>query len=101
MSNRKIIVEIDNVIAPLIPDFMKNRKEDIVTLTKALDNSDYETLRITGHNLKGCGTAYGFHDITNIGTCIEAAAVTQNSNEIKTQIDKLKTYLKYVEPRFN
>ncbi len=101
MSNDKIVVKIDSVIAPLIPDFMKNRESDIGTLSSALDGGDFETLRITGHNLKGCGAGYGFQDITDIGAKIETAAVDQNADEIKSLIGELKTYLENVEPQYD
>lgn len=101
MSDEKIIIKIDSIIAPLIPDFMKNRENDITTLNTALSDKDFETLRITGHNLKGCGAGYGFQGITDIGAKIETAAVDQDTDDIQTLIGELTHYLDNVEPQYD
>ena len=97
MSGEKITVVVDAVVASLIPVFLENRQQDVIKLTKLLDQEDYESIRITGHNLKGCGTSYGFQYITDIGALIETAANQPNRLEIARNIEGLKTYLDNIE----
>ncbi len=100
MSSEKIIVVVDAIVASLIPDFLENRQQDIVRLTKLLNQKDYDGIRITGHNLKGCGASYGFQYITDIGVLIETAAVEQNQLEINRNIEDLRTYLSNIEVEY-
>lgn len=97
MTQDKKIIKIDSVISALIPDFLTNRQADIENLSTALANKDYESIRITGHNLKGCGAGYGFQDITDIGANIEKSAVSQDDDDLNKQISDLKDYLESVE----
>lgn len=93
MNDNKIIIKIDPIIAPLIPDFLNNRARDVETLKAALQDGDYENIRITGHNLKGCGAGYGFQGITDIGAEIELAAKSKDINQLDQQIEVLSDYL--------
>ena len=92
-DDEKIVVKIDADLEDLIPDFLKNRHTDVETMRSALSSGDFESIRITGHSMKGSGGGYGFDHITDIGKCIEDAAKVQNGNEIKKQVDELVSYL--------
>ena len=95
-----IKVKINPVLKPLIPDFLDNCKADIRKLESALANSDYETLKTTGHNLRGCGNGYGFFPITDLGTIIEQAAAEQDAAAIENAVNELAHYLNDVQPVF-
>ena len=91
-------VKINPILKPLIPDFLDNRKADISEIRTALGRQDYEAVRITGHNLRGCGTGYGFVPITEIGQVIEQAAKDQDLATIEKATGELADYLDSVEP---
>ena len=74
MSEDKIVINIDIDLEDLIPGFLENRQGDLQKLEQALGEEDFETLRSIGHNLKGVGGGYGFHDMTTIGAAIEEGA---------------------------
>ena len=92
-SDEKIVVKIDPDLEDLIPDYLKNRRNDIETMRSDLSSGDFETIRITGHSMKGSGGGYGFDHITEIGKCIEDAAKAKNEDEINKQISELASYL--------
>ncbi|MGR3319854.1 MAG: Hpt domain-containing protein [Candidatus Anammoxibacter sp.] len=92
-DNEEIIVQIDPDLEDLIPDYLKNRYKDLETIHGALNSGDFETIRITGHSMKGSGGGYGFDHITDIGKCIEDAANVQNGDDVKKQVDELTSYL--------
>ncbi len=96
-NDKKNSVVVDQDLEDLIPEFLENRKEDTGKMTEALINSDFENLRIIGHSMKGSGGGYGFNKITEIGSLIEQAAQTRNSEEIKKQIEELSSFLESVE----
>jgi len=97
MSEDKIVVNIDIDLEDLIPGFMENRQTDLQKLEQALEDQDYETLRSIGHNLKGVGGGYGFHDMTAMGAAIEEGAKENKLEIIKENVTKLSHYLSNVE----
>jgi len=97
MSEDKIVVNIDIDLEDLIPGFMENRQIDLQKLEQALEDQDYETLRSIGHNLKGVGGGYGFHDMTAMGAAIEEGARENKLEIVKENVTKLSHYLSNVE----
>ena len=97
MSDEKIVVNIDIDLEDLISGFLENRQKDILKLEQAFAEQDFETLRSVGHNLKGVGGGYGFHDMTTFGAAIEEGAKEKNLATINENIKKLSHYLANVE----
>jgi HPt (histidine-containing phosphotransfer) domain-containing protein len=96
-QQERIIVHVDPEIADLIPGFLENRKKDTESIGQALAQSDFETIRILGHSMKGAGGSYGFDAITDIGKSLEQDALAKNSEEIKRSVQELSAYLDRVE----
>uniref|UniRef100_A0A7C4Y6M7 Response regulator n=1 Tax=candidate division WOR-3 bacterium TaxID=2052148 RepID=A0A7C4Y6M7_UNCW3 len=99
--SKKIIVYIDPEIKDLVPDFLKNRGEDLKSLYIALEKEDYENIQKIGHKMKGSGGSYGFDGLTEIGGSLEQAAKEKKIEDIKIWIDKLSFYLENLEIRIN
>ena len=97
MSDEKIVVNIDVDLEDLIPGFIENRQNDILKLGQAFADQDLETLRSIGHNLKGVGGGYGFHEMTTLGAAIEEGAKENNLENIDENIKNLSHYLSNVE----
>ena len=97
MSDEKIVVDIDIDLEDLIPGFLENRQKDILKLEQAIEEQDFETLRSVGHNLKGVGGGYGFHEMTTLGAAIEEGAKENNVEIINENVKKLSHYLANVE----
>lgn len=77
----------------LVGKYLENRKDDIKKLSSALDSGDYETMRVTGHNLYGSGAAYGLDDISWIGAGIESAAQSADKEKLERLIGELRDFL--------
>ena len=58
-----------------------------------LEQNDAETIRILGHNMKGCGSGYGFDGITDLGKSLEQAAKNGDKEEMKRKVSELSAYL--------
>ena len=97
MSEDKIVVNIDIDLEDLIPGFLENRQGDLKKLEQALGDEDFETLRSIGHNLKGVGGGYGFHDMTTIGAAIEEGAQENKLETVSENVTKLSDYLANIE----
>lgn len=87
-------VEIGDPFArSLIGKYLGKRRDDIGKLRRALSDRDYETIRITGHNLYGSGAAYGLDEISNLGASIERAANAQDAARIERLIDEMADFI--------
>ena len=60
--------------AHLVPAYLKSCREKNVALQDALEESDFRTLGILGHGMRGAGGMFGFPAITEIGAAIQQAA---------------------------
>lgn len=89
----RITVRIDEDLSDLIPGYLENRRKDIDAIRAALDQGDFETIRVLGHGMKGSGGGYGFDAITEIGRSLEQAAKSADADGIKQQVDELASYL--------
>jgi HPt (histidine-containing phosphotransfer) domain-containing protein len=93
-------IEISDPFArKLVGDYLENRRADVAKLTQALLDSDFETIRVTGHNLFGSGAAYGFEAISEMGAGIESAAATRDIPCIERHIADLRNLLGQVKIR--
>ena len=96
-QGEKIIVRVDAEIKDLIPGFLENRQKDIKTILEALDQGDYETIRLLGHRMKGAGGGYGFDAITDIGRSIEQGVKEKNPEGVRRWVKELSKYLDRLE----
>ena len=96
----KIRVEIDIDLEDLIPGYLQNRADDITAMRSAIADNDLDSVRVTGHSMKGSGGAYGFDRITEIGAALEIAARDGDTSALEPLIAELEQYIDAVEPVF-
>lgn len=94
------IVNIDRDLEYLIPEYLEGRRNDAVAIRKALQNRDFESIRILGHNMKGTGGGFGFDVITVIGGKIQQAAISGDAGAIERLAGELSDYLGRVTVRY-
>lgn len=93
-NNGKPIEIADPFARRLVGKYLDNRKGDIEKLQKALADSDFETIKVTGHNLYGSGAAYGLDSISFIGADIENAAEAEDGPRIEQLIGEMTDFLR-------
>ncbi len=96
-TTQKVTVYVEPDLIGLIPEFLENRQKDIVSLNRALEQNDFNTIINIGHNLKGSGGSYGLDTITEIGRLLEKEAENGNSDAISGLIAKLSSYIENIE----
>ncbi|MHB8124438.1 MAG: PAS domain S-box protein [Desulfitobacteriaceae bacterium] len=89
----RIVVTVDKDLVDIIPEFMENRTKDIVLITEALEQRDYETICRLGHTLKGIGGGFGFPFISELGVRLEQVAKEADNCAITQLVTDLKEYL--------
>lgn len=85
-------IDVDAVIRPLLPNYIRRRTVDIELIDAFLSAGDFSEIRRLAHNMRGSGTAYGFPMITELGGRMEEAAVAFDRNTIQEsnrQLEKL------------
>jgi CheY-like chemotaxis protein/HPt (histidine-containing phosphotransfer) domain-containing protein len=86
-------IQLDKSILPLVPEYLKNRKEDIHKIRKALEKRNFSTIEDLGHKMKGSGKCYGFEKISTLGHRIEFFAKEKNAGEIEDSVIQMQDYL--------
>lgn len=99
MTVKKVMpIEIADPFArKLVGRYLENREGDIGKLQDALHRDDFETIRVTGHNLYGSGSAYGLDEISRIGANLEKAADRRDKVGVSRLIDEITSYLRTLE----
>ena len=80
-------------VEELVPEYLKQRSEDLDKLSTAIGAADYGTISRLAHQLKGSGASYGFHELSEIGKALERAAKTLNLEESRRQTKLLSVCL--------
>jgi len=81
----------------LVSEYLADCQKDLSALNAALVKRDYERARVFGHQLKGTGSPYGFHNLTTLGAAIEQAAARKNTPALDDLVGQLEEYLSRVE----
>jgi PAS domain S-box-containing protein len=81
---------ISKSIAARRPEFLNNRRLDLLRLRDALMAGDFATIKHIGHNLKGIGAGYGFPAISSAGSTVEGAAGALNFTEVEKSIGEFE-----------
>ena len=91
-----VVVHVDASFEPLVPKFMTNRKKEITTMTEAVAQGDFETVKKVAHGIKGVSGSYGFPEMTIVATRLEQAAKTADAGSIRNDLTALVSYLERV-----
>eukprot|EP00698_Gefionella_okellyi_P004190 TRINITY_DN13906_c0_g1_i1.p1 TRINITY_DN13906_c0_g1~~TRINITY_DN13906_c0_g1_i1.p1 ORF type:complete len:502 (-),score=124.72 TRINITY_DN13906_c0_g1_i1:65-1357(-) len=91
------LAELDNVVGALRTRFIQDLRTDMAKINLGLQTGDFETIRRTGHILKGVGGNLGHGQVADIGRAIMDAAVEKNVDHIVKLVGELSSYIRVVE----
>ena len=74
--------------------YIKHTSKELEAIMEVVEMKSFDSLRTFGHNIKGSGGMYGFNEVTEIGTVIEAAAKEEDMDVIKLNLSSLDLFLK-------
>lgn len=87
------VVTPDPEVAPLVPEFLENRRTDVTRLPALIEAGDWDAVRSAGHKMKGTGKGYGFARITDLGRAIEQAGANEDAQGAREAVAALASYL--------
>jgi CheY-like chemotaxis protein/HPt (histidine-containing phosphotransfer) domain-containing protein len=92
-----ILVRANPKFADLVPGFLQNRRQDVIAMLAAIEQSDFQIVERLGHDMKGAGGSYGFQAITDIGGALEHAGESADFDASRKWVAELSRYLDRVE----
>lgn len=91
---------VDASIADLVPEYMQNRRKEVVLLRKYLEERDFERIAGLAHRMVGVGTPYGFHHISNLAKVIHETARANDRDTVSSLIDEYAHYVQQVTIKY-
>jgi CheY-like chemotaxis protein/HPt (histidine-containing phosphotransfer) domain-containing protein len=98
-STGPILVEPPPDLEELVPEYLSERKTEVNVFRNLMEKSDFESIRILAHNLKGNGRSFGFPELTDIGAAMESSAREAGAATLARQLEQLASYLDRVRLR--
>lgn len=92
-----LVVNPDPDLADLIPDFLNNRRRDMIDINTAVSRSDFEFIRRSAHTLKGICRPYGFIYLETLSKRLEVAGQQEDLAEVKNIAAEMAVYLDRVQ----
>ena len=77
----------------LVPDFVRNRHEEVERLREALAAGDMEMLTHLAERMYALGNPYGFRQITTFGRELREALAHERIGAVRRIISQYKAYL--------
>jgi len=77
---------------PIQVRYFERRQADIQNCDHHLKESNFSEIIKVGHQLKGNGAMFGYHELSNIGSRLEAAAKNQDQEKVKTILEEFKEW---------
>ncbi len=94
------MIEVDKDLADIFPMYLQRKREELIEIEKAIQSSDFSTLKTIGHKLKGNAASYGLNQLGEYGKALEKAAIDQKKEEAALILPQMTQYLKSIEVKF-
>lgn len=93
----KISIVIDSELKDLIPQFLENRKKDLVSLDLQVQANDSLAISQLAHKIKGSSASYGFAELSKMAAELEVAAKGSDMDSIRRIFPTMKNHLDNIE----
>lgn len=93
-------IKVHPNLKDLIPDYLNNRKSDLISMREALIVENFDLIYKISHKIKGSGGTYGFSDLSHLASMIEDFALKKDKVELLSKIEKMEKYLREIEIKF-
>ncbi len=91
----------DPLIIKLLPKYFETREEDLSIVKKAMNESDFQTIKKIGHRVKGSAKSYGFEEIGELSHKLEVAAENSDLDQCHQLIDTIDKKIHQAKREYN
>ncbi|MCX6128637.1 MAG: Hpt domain-containing protein [Proteobacteria bacterium] len=95
-----MIVEVDKELRDVFPRFLKSREEEIAALDHALEKKDFDSIRNISHKVSGKVGGYGLVGFAELAKNLEDAASIRKYDLCRELVNRMRLYLKELQPKF-
>jgi PAS domain S-box-containing protein len=92
-----IRIRLDPEFQEIAPQYLASLAEAADNIASALEEDDFEAVRILGHRMKGEGRAFGFAEVSEIGRALQEASLGDEAAAVREAHSRLLDYLERVE----
>jgi HPt (histidine-containing phosphotransfer) domain-containing protein len=96
----KNTINIDADLQDLIPQFIENRRRDILDLQKLIEAKDARSIALLAHKIKGSAAGYGFKDLSMLASDLENAVKNNDFHSLEMISKKMKFHMDNIEVKF-
>jgi CheY-like chemotaxis protein len=89
----RVVVRVDTRLRDVVPAYLARRRAEIPALMGAAALGKFDEAQTIGHRMKGSGSGYGFHRLTELGAAIERAALAKNGAQLEEESRRLADFL--------
>lgn len=94
LSNDPIVSDLvreDASFAEIVIQFVDGLSDRVSAMEEAIGASDFESLRVSAHQLKGSGAGYGYPILTEKAALLEDAAKGSNSEACQPLVSEIRS----------
>lgn len=84
---------IEASILALGPQYLNNRREDLLRLQAALKVGQFAEMVRIGHRIKGSAKVYGFEELGKIAGTLEEAGKRADPQAVHVALERMQIYL--------
>jgi HPt (histidine-containing phosphotransfer) domain-containing protein len=88
---------LDPELRGFIPQYIKNRRADLIKMSDALNKNDLKTINEVCHQIKGHALGYGFKILSEICQKIEIATQSNSKEKIILLLKEYGDYINQVK----
>ena len=93
-------VKIDRELEEIIPNYLKNREQDVVLISRYIAESNVKEIEVIAHKLAGSAGSYGFNMLGTYAKQLECASKNNDISQINILFTSIKEYLDCIEIDF-
>lgn len=97
MNTESIIAIVDADLKEFAPNYIENKKAEIIKMQAALNENNFKVIEVFGHQLKGSAGSYGFDPMGLIGARLESNAIKNDIPNLQIALKELEGYLSRVQ----
>ncbi len=96
-QKNKYIVRVEKGLIDYIPEYLENRRMEIITLKEMLTLQNFKEIGKIGHRIKGHAQSYGFYLLDKIANDLEVGSLNEDFQMIERSLEEYCDFMDKVK----